>query len=66
LGDFDWAIEEYKKAIQSGPKQANSRYNLGLAPLHDKQDIKGAVKAWEEYLKVALKSERAERVRLQD
>ncbi len=62
LRNFDRAIEEYKKAAQSDPKHANSRYNLGLVLLHDKQDIKGAVKAWEEYLKVAPKSERTERV----
>ena len=65
LRDFDRAIEEYKKAAQSDPKHANSRYNLGLVLLHDKQDIKGAVKVWEEYLKVDPKSERAERVRTQ-
>jgi tetratricopeptide (TPR) repeat protein len=65
LGDFDLAIEEYKKAAQSDPKHINSRYNLGLVLLHDKQDIKGAVEAWEEYLKVDPKSERAARVRAQ-
>jgi hypothetical protein len=36
-----------------------------LVLLHDKQDMKGAIKAWEEYLKVDPKSERAERVRTQ-
>jgi cytochrome c-type biogenesis protein CcmH/NrfG len=65
LGDFDRAIEEFKKAAQSDPKHVNSRYNLGLVLLHDKQDMKGAIKAWEDYLKVDPKSERAERVRTQ-
>jgi tetratricopeptide (TPR) repeat protein len=65
LGNFDRAIEEYKKAAQSNPKHINSRYNLGLLLLHDKQDIKGAVKVWEEYLKVDPNSERAGRVREQ-
>ncbi len=65
LGDFDQAIEEFKKAAQSDPNHFNSRYNLGLVLLHDKQDMKGAIKAWEEYLKVDPKSERAERVRTQ-
>lgn len=64
-GDFDQAIEEFKKAAQSDPNHVNSRYNLGLVLLHDKQDMKGAIKAWEEYLKVDSKSERAERVRTQ-
>ena len=65
VGDFDRAIEEFKRAAQSDPKHVNSRYNLGLVLLHDKQDIKEAMKAWEEYLKVDPKSERAERVRAQ-
>ena len=65
LGDFDRAIEEFKKAAQSDPKHVNSRYNLGLVLLHDKRDIQGAIKAWEEYLRVDPKSERAERVRAQ-
>ncbi len=65
LGQFDRAIEEFKKAAQSDPKHANSRYNIGLVLLHDKQDIKGAVKAWEDYLRVDPNSERAQRIRAQ-
>ena len=65
LGDFDRAIEEFKKAAQSGPKHVNSRYNMGIVLLHDKQDIKGAINAWEEYLKVDTNSERANRIRAQ-
>ena len=63
LGDFDRAIEEFKKAAQSDPKHINSRYNIGVVLLHDKGDIKGAIKAWEDYLKVDPKGEKAERVR---
>jgi cytochrome c-type biogenesis protein CcmH/NrfG len=65
LGQFDRAIEEFRKAAQSDPKHVNSRYNLGLVLLHDKQDIKGAIKAWEDYLKVDPNSERAQRMRVQ-
>jgi cytochrome c-type biogenesis protein CcmH/NrfG len=65
LGEFDRALEEFRKAAQSDPKHINSRYNIGLVLLHDKQDIKGAIKVWEEYLKVDPKSERAERIRAQ-
>jgi len=65
LGQFDKAIEEFRKAAQSDPKHINSRYNIGLVLLHDKQDIKGAVKAWEDYLKVDPNSERAQRLRAQ-
>jgi tetratricopeptide (TPR) repeat protein len=65
LGDPDRALEEFRKAAQSDPKHANSRYNIGIVLLHDKQDIKRAIKAWEEYLEVDPTSERAERVRAQ-
>ncbi|MEW6377470.1 MAG: tetratricopeptide repeat protein [Thermodesulfobacteriota bacterium] len=65
LGQFDKAIEEFRKASQSDPKHVNSRYNIGIVLLHDKQDIKGAVKAWEDYLKVDPNSERAKRVKAQ-
>jgi tetratricopeptide (TPR) repeat protein len=65
LGQFDKALEEFRKAAQNDPKHVNSRYNIGLVLLHDKQDIKSAVKAWEEYLKVDPNSERAQRIRAQ-
>jgi cytochrome c-type biogenesis protein CcmH/NrfG len=65
LGQFDKAIEEFRGAAQSDPKHINSRYNIGLVLLHDKQDIKGAIKAWEDYLKVDPNSERAQRIRTQ-
>ncbi len=65
LGQFDKALDEFRKAAQSDPKHVNSRYNIGLVLLHDKQDIQGAVKAWEEYLKVDPNSERGKRIRAQ-
>jgi cytochrome c-type biogenesis protein CcmH/NrfG len=65
LGQFDRALEEFRKAARSDPKHVNSRYNIGVVLLHDKQDIQGAIKAWEEYLKVDPNSERAQRIRAQ-
>ncbi len=65
LGQFDRALEEFRKAAQIDPKHVVSRYYIGLVLLHDKQDIKGAIKAWEEYLKVDSNSERAQRIRAQ-
>jgi cytochrome c-type biogenesis protein CcmH/NrfG len=65
LGQFDKAIEEFKKAAQFDPNHVHSRYNIGIVLLHDKQEIKGAIKAWEEYLKVDPNSERAQQIRTQ-
>jgi cytochrome c-type biogenesis protein CcmH/NrfG len=64
-GDPDRAIAEFKKAAQDDPKHVNSRYNTGVVLLHDKADIKGAIKAWEEYLKVEPTGTRAENIRRQ-
>ena len=65
LGDSDRALKEFSMAAQSDPKHINSRYNIGVVLLHDKQDIKGAMKAWQDYLKVDPNSERANRVKAQ-
>jgi cytochrome c-type biogenesis protein CcmH/NrfG len=65
LGDPDRALKEFREAAQSDPKHGNSRYNIGIVLLHDKQDIKGAIKAWEEYVKVDPQSDRAKRVQEQ-
>jgi tetratricopeptide (TPR) repeat protein len=64
-GEIDKAIDEFKKASQIDPKHMNSRYNLGLVLLHDKRDIKSAIKAWEDYLRVDPNSERANRIKAQ-
>ncbi len=64
-GQFDKAVAEFKKAAEDDPKHVNSRYNLGVVLLHDKGDLKGAVKAWEDYLKVDPDSPRAQNIRTQ-
>ncbi len=64
-GDFDRAVAEFKKAAESNPQHVNSRYNLGVVLLHDKGDIKGAIKAWEEFLKVEPNGSRSENIRNQ-
>ena len=64
-GDFDRAISEFRKAAQADPAHVNSRYNLGVVLLHDKGDIKGAVAAWEDYLKVEPTGPRSENIRAQ-
>lgn len=64
LGDYDGAIEEFRKAAESDPKHMNSWYYLGFTLLHDKQNPNEAIKAWEDYLKVEPKGERANQVRV--
>ncbi len=49
-GNPDKAIEELKKAISTDPRHPQSRYNLGVILIHDKNDIEGGIKAWEALL----------------
>jgi cytochrome c-type biogenesis protein CcmH/NrfG len=63
LKDYDRAVKELKQAALHDPKHANSRYNLGIVLLHDKEDYKGAIVAWEDFLKVESGGERAETIR---
>jgi cytochrome c-type biogenesis protein CcmH/NrfG len=65
LGDDDGAIEEFKKAARYDPKHINSRYYLGLTWLQNKGKTQEAIKAWEDYLKVEPKGQRANQVRVE-
>jgi len=62
-GDFDGAIEEFRKAAQGSLNHTTSRYYLGVALLYDKRDIQGAIRAWEDYLRVEPRGMRADGVR---
>jgi cytochrome c-type biogenesis protein CcmH/NrfG len=64
-GDDDGAIEEFKRAAEFGSKHANSRYYLGLTLLQNKKSIQEGMKAWEDYLKVEPKGQRANQVRVE-
>jgi len=46
-GNPDKAVEELKKVISIDPRHSQSRYNLGVILIHDKNDIEGGIKAWE-------------------
>lgn len=49
-GNPDKAIEELKKSISIDPGHEQSRYNLGVILIHDKNDIEGGIRAWEALL----------------
>lgn len=59
------AVAEFKKAAEDNPRHVNSRYNLGIVLLHDQGDLKGAIKAWEDFLQVESSGPRAENIRNQ-
>lgn len=49
-GNPDRAIEELKKAISMDPRHPQSRYNLGIILIQDKNDVEGGIRAWEALL----------------
>jgi len=65
LGDYDGAIEEFKKAALDDPRHINSRYYLGLTLLQNKRNFQEGTRAWEDYLNVEPKGQRANQVRVE-
>lgn len=62
-GQIDKAVEAFQKAMAMDATHANSRFNLGIVLKENKNDFQGAIKAWEEYLKLAPQGPHADFVR---
>jgi len=63
LGRYDDALAAFRKAAAISPTHATSRYNEGVVLRYDKHDLRGAIAAWEEYLKLAPTGPQADQVR---
>jgi len=63
LGKADEALKELRRVIADDPQHAVAYMNLGIILRFDKGDYKGAIKAWEDFLRVAPKHPQADRVR---
>jgi tetratricopeptide (TPR) repeat protein len=63
LKDFPKAVAAFRKAAANGPTHPQSRMNLGVVLMHDMNDPKGAIAAWEDYLRVAPNDPNAEAIR---
>lgn len=48
---YDQAVEEYRKAVDMDPRNADARYNLGIA-LETINDLEGAREAFEQVLEI--------------
>ena len=46
------AVRAFDKAAEADPKHEMSRFNKGIVLMHDLDDIKGAIKAWEDLLQI--------------
>lgn len=51
-GQPDKAVEAFDKAIKTDPRHEVSRFNKGIVLMHDLKDFEGAIRAWEELVKV--------------
>jgi cytochrome c-type biogenesis protein CcmH/NrfG len=63
LKDFPKALAAFRKAAAASPTHTQSRMNLGVVLMHDLNDPKGAIAAWEDYLRVAPNDPNAENIR---
>ena len=61
-GHADTAIETFDKALAIDPKYALALLYKGQVLYEEKQDYKGAIKAWERYLTLTPASEERQRV----
>jgi len=46
------AVATFDKAIQIDPKHETARYNKGVVLMHDLNDFEGAVRTWEELVRI--------------
>ncbi len=63
LKDFPKALAVFRKAASLSPTHPQSRMNIGVVLMHDLNDPKGAIAAWEDYLRVAPGDPNAESIR---
>jgi len=52
LGQPQEAIKAFEEAMRIDPRHEPSRFNKGIVLLHDLNDAEGAIKSWEDLLKV--------------
>ena len=63
LQEFPKALAAFRKAAAASPTHPQSRKNIGVVLMHDLNDPKGAIAAWEDYLRVAPNDPDAENIR---
>ena len=56
----DKALEQFDRSLKMDPKHAKTLLNVGIVRAFGKQDLDGAVKAWQQVLEVAPNSPEAQ------
>jgi len=57
------ALSVFRKATDIDSTHASSRYNQGVVLFHDLNDKEGAIKAWQAFLQIEPRGDRAKKVR---
>lgn len=52
VGKYDKAVQCFDKAVSVNPRHEIARFNKGIVLMHDLNNPKGAIQAWEELLAV--------------
>ncbi len=65
LHRHDDALTAFRRAANMDPQHAESRYNIGVVLASDENDPKGAIAAWNEYLRISPNDARAPAIRRQ-
>jgi len=63
MGQPQRAVELFREAHKVDPGHFNSLYNEGVVLLHDLNDMAGAARAWEEFLRLVPQGEQSDRIR---
>lgn len=64
-GDVDGAVAQLQQAIRDDPKDANSLFNLGMIRWKSKNDVQGALQAWNQLLKSNPKLDSAKKAQVE-
>ena len=51
-GDVDGALAQLERSLKDDPRNADALFNLGVIKMDAKKDVKGAVSAWQQLLKL--------------
>jgi len=57
--NYDRAVQEFREAARLDKNHKNSRFNLAIVLQEDKNDFRGAIAAWQDYLRVDPAGERS-------
>ena len=59
----DKALEQFKRSLAIDPKHAKTLLNVGIVKAFGKQDLEGAMAAWQQVIDIAPGSDEAQKAR---